>query len=190
MNLRFLSSISDFVVKHSSNKKIFFYTLASILISGSMQFLEQMIPVGPGQTLPLKLDFRPFLTAKDITEVFQFYGESGRTLYFFQDVLDMFLPFAVCFMIGSFYSRAAIYLKLPVWINIVPFGFIVFDLIENSIVFYFLYTWPVVSETLAAVTGVITAIKLSFVFTGYGILIGSLFGLFLKYCIQKLNKTR
>lgn len=185
MNFQFLFSFSELIKKHSSGKKIFIYTLASILISGSMQFLERMIPTFPGQKLPLKMDFRPFFTSKELIEVFEFYGGVGRTLYFWQNVLDMFLPIAVCMMIGAFYTRSAIRFKLPIVLNIVPFGFIVFDWIENSLMFYFLSAWPVVSDSLATFTGRITAIKLSFVFIGYGMLIGSLAAFLFAFFFRK-----
>lgn len=186
MNFRFLSSFSGFIEKHSSGWKIFFYTLASILISASMQFLEQLIPVAAGQKLPLKMDFRPFFSPQELVDVFQFYGEVGRNLYFWQDVLDMFLPIAVCFMIASFYTRTAIRFKLPVSFNVLPFGFLVFDWIENSLMFYFLSSWPIVPYSLATFTGRITAIKLTFVFIGYGMLIASLVSFFLSFVARKI----
>ncbi|MBM9498874.1 hypothetical protein JWG44_01210 [Leptospira sp. 201903071] len=190
MKIGFLSSISEWIAKNSSGKNIFLFTLASILISGSMQFLEQLTPVPSGQSLPLKMDFRPFSSAKDTIEVFGFYGEVGRSLYFWQDVLDMFLPIAVGLMIGSFYSRVALYWKLPVLFNLLPFGFLVFDWIENSLMFYFLYSWPMVSEPLALFTGKITAIKLMFVFIGYGMLIVCLLALCFRFFKGKFKESK
>ncbi|MBM9575627.1 hypothetical protein JWG45_00540 [Leptospira sp. 201903070] len=190
MKIRLLSSFSEWIAKRSSAKHIFFFTAASILISGAMQFLEQMTPVPAGQSLPLKMDFRPFSSAKDLNEVFQFYRETGRLLYFWQDVLDMFLPVAVGLMIGSFYSRTAVYWKLPISLNLLPFGFLVFDWIENSLMFYFLYSWPSVSESLALFAGRITAIKLMFVFIGYGMLFVCLLAFGFRFFKSRFSQSK
>ncbi|TGL78006.1 hypothetical protein [Leptospira yasudae] len=178
---------SEWIGERASNKRILLFIGASVLVSGSMQLLEQMTPVPEGASLPVKLDFRPFSTAKDVETVFGIYGETGRNLYFWGNVLDMILPIPVCLMIGSIYSRVAAYLNFPrIW-NVLPFGFLVFDPIENAIMMYLLYVWPIVPEGLVATTGTITFLKLTFVLFGYALLFGGLLVSAIVFVFKKLK---
>ncbi|MCG6193481.1 hypothetical protein LFX25_09535 [Leptospira sp. FAT2] len=180
---------SEWIGEHATNKRILLFIGASVLVSGSMQLLEQMTPVPEGTPIPVKLDFRPFSTAKDVETVFGIYGETGRNLYFWGNVLDMILPIPVCLMIGSIYSRFSTYLNFPkVW-NVLPFGFLVFDPIENAIMMYLLYVWPIVPEGLVALNGTITFLKLTFVLLGYALLFGSLLASAIVFIFKKLKNS-
>ncbi|TGM96236.1 hypothetical protein [Leptospira yasudae] len=180
---------SEWIGERASNKRILLFIGASVLVSGSMQLLEQMTPVPEGTSIPVKLDFRPFSTAKDVETVFGIYGETGRNLYFWGNVLDMILPIPVCLMIGSIYSRAAAYVNFPKLWNVLPFGFLVFDPIENAIMMYLLYVWPIVPEGLVAMTGTITFLKLTFVLLGYALLFGGLFVSAIIFTFKKLKNS-
>ncbi|TGL93016.1 hypothetical protein EHQ76_19035 [Leptospira barantonii] len=70
--------------------------------------------------------------------VFGIYGETGRNLYFWQNLLDMILPIPVCLMIGTVYSRAAFngtltFLKLS--FVILGYGLLFGSLFASLIVF-------------------------------------------------------
>ncbi|MDV6237013.1 hypothetical protein CH379_015390 [Leptospira ellisii] len=179
--------LSEWIGENASNKRILLFIGASVLVSGSMQFLEQMTPVPEGTSIPVKLDFRPFSTVKDVVTVFGIYGEAGRNFYFWGNVLDMILPIPVCLMIGSVYSRISDYVGTPRIGNVLPFGFLVFDPIENSVMIYFLRVWPNVPEGLAALTGTITFLKLTFVILGYALLFGGLFVSLIVFIFRKLK---
>lgn len=178
---------SDWIKENSSNRKILLYVAGSILVSGAMQFLEQKTPVPAGISIPLKLDFRPFSSMRDVEAVFGIYGEIGRNLYFWQNVLDMILPIPVCLMIGAVYSRASSFLNSPLRWNVLPFGFFALDLIENSVMIYLLQIWPRIPEGLVAWNGTLTFLKLNFVIFGYGLLFGSLFVSSIVFILRKIK---
>ncbi|PJZ56893.1 hypothetical protein [Leptospira barantonii] len=160
-------TLSGIFTKFTSTKSILILFILAMFCSGAMQVLEKAIPLVDGIELPKKMDFRPFSSAKDFTEVFSLYGEAGRALYFWVDVIDMIFPFPLILCFGAIYTKAAMRINLPIALNLFAYGFLIFDLLENSLMFYFLNVWPKVPEGLAAFTGAITAVKLFFLFVGF-----------------------
>ncbi|TGK32746.1 hypothetical protein EHQ12_12470 [Leptospira gomenensis] len=158
---------SEVFLKFTSAKTVLVFFILAMICAGTMQILEKAIPISDGIQLPKKMDFRPFSTAQDFFEVFGVYGESGRSLYFWIDVVDMVFPFPLIFCFGGIYTKAAVRFNLPVSLNLFSYGFLVFDLLENSLMFYFLNVWPKVPEGIAAFTGGVTAVKLFFLFVGF-----------------------
>lgn len=163
----FFRKLSGIFSTFSSTKSIVLFFILGVICSGAMQVLEKSIPLADGTALPTKMDFRPFSSARDFVEVFTLYGESGRALYFWTDVVDMIFPFPLILCFGGIYTKAAMKVKLPVSLNLFAYGFLIFDLLENSLMFYFLSVWPKVPEGIAAFTGGVTAVKLFFLFVGF-----------------------
>lgn len=159
--------LSGVFYRFTSNNWILVLFILGVICAETMQLLEKAIPIPEGIELPKKMDFRPFSSARDFVEVFGVYGASGRNLYFWIDVVDMIFPFPLVLCFGGIYTKAAARFGLPVSLNLFSFGFLIFDLLENSLMFYFLNVWPKVPEGLAAFTGGITAIKLFFLFVGF-----------------------
>ncbi|RHX91882.1 hypothetical protein [Leptospira stimsonii] len=162
-----LQKISRWFESISSVKSILIFFVLGMLFSQTMQILEKSIPISASGILPKKMDFRPFSSAKDFVEVFGTYGEQGRYLYFWIDIVDMIFPIPLSLCFAGIYTRVALKTGLPISFNLLSLGFLVFDLVENSLMFYFLASWPIVSEPLAAITGAVTAIKLFFLFVGF-----------------------
>ncbi|MBM9499967.1 hypothetical protein JWG44_06850 [Leptospira sp. 201903071] len=167
-----LQRISRSFTKVTSIKSILLLFVFAMLCAETMQILEKWIPI-TGQVLPKKMDFRPFSSSKDIIEVFGAYGEQGRILYFWIDIVDMIFPIPLFLSFAGIYTRAAQKIDLPISFNLLSLGFLIFDILENSLMFYFLSSWPDVPEPLATFTGAVTAIKLFFLFVGFAMFFAS-----------------
>ncbi|MCG6166531.1 hypothetical protein [Leptospira sanjuanensis] len=178
-------NLSQVFLRFTSVKSILLLFVAALVCAEGMQILEKFIPVADGNILPKKMDFRPFSGAKDFIEVFGAYGEAGRRLYFWIDVVDMIFPFPLALCFGGIYAKAALRANLPLSLGLLAYGFLLFDLLENSLMFYFLSVWPTVPEGLAAFTGTITAVKLFFLFTGFFMFIASFLILVVRWAQEK-----
>ncbi|PJZ53602.1 hypothetical protein [Leptospira adleri] len=184
----FLQKLSRSFEKVSSVKSVLIFFTLAMLCAETMQILEKWIPISESGVLPKKMDFRPFSSSKDIIEVFGIYGEPGRNLYFWIDVVDMIFPIPLFLSFAGIYTRAALKTGLPISFNLLSLGFLIFDILENSLMFYFLASWPNVSEPLATFTGAITAIKLFFLFVGFVMFFVSLLILIYIWASEKRTK--
>ncbi|RHX95124.1 hypothetical protein DLM76_07330 [Leptospira yasudae] len=178
-------NLGQVFLRFTSVRSILLLFVAAMVCAEGMQILEKFIPVADGNMLPKKMDFRPFSGAKDFIEVFGVYGETGRRLYFWIDVIDMIFPIPLAFCFGGIYTKAARKVNLPLSLGLFAYGFLLFDLLENSLMFYFLFAWPTVPEGLAAFTGTITAVKLFFLFTGFFMFIASFLILVIQWIREK-----
>ncbi|MBM9577615.1 hypothetical protein JWG45_10670 [Leptospira sp. 201903070] len=184
-----LQKISRSFTKFTSIKNILILFVFAMLCAETMQILEKWIPATETGFLPKKMDFRPFSSSKDILEVFGAYGESGRNLYFWIDVVDMIFPIPLFLSFAGIYTRAAQKIDLPISFNLLSLGFLIFDILENSLMFYFLSAWPKVPEPLATFTGAITAIKLFFLLVGFAMFFVSSLILISIWIREKRKKT-
>lgn len=175
-----LRQVSVFLTRFTSTRNIILWTILSFAAAGLMQVLEKQIVLSAGVSLPLKMDFRPFSTINELTAVYELYGEAGRQMYFIINIVDMIFPVAFVLAIGGVFTIVADRAGLSRRWNLLPLGFLVFDVIENSMQIYFTRQWPDVSPTLALACGVITFYKLAFFFVAFGGFIAGLIYLNLK----------
>ncbi|EQA44707.1 putative membrane protein [Leptospira broomii serovar Hurstbridge str. 5399] len=161
----------------SSNRSIFLLVLAALVCAGAMQLLERMIPISEGNNLPVKMDFRPFSTVDDALTVFTAYGRTGMLLYFWIDMVDMIFPIPLFLAIGAITFRFCAEAGLTTSLSLIPLGFLVFDLLENSIILLVIFEFPNITPVIAALGGTITAYKLGFLFASFFLFVISLVGL-------------
>lgn len=175
-----LRRLSAFLTRFTSTRNIVLWTILSFAAAGLMQVLEKQIVLSAGVSLPLKMDFRPLSTITELTAVYELYGEAGRQMYFIINIVDMIFPVAFVLAIGGVFTLVADRAGYSRRWNLLPLGFLVFDVIENSMQMLFIRQWPDVSATLALGCGVITFYKLVFFFVAFGGFIAGLIYLNLK----------
>lgn len=175
-----LRQLSAFLTRFTSTGNIILWTILSFAAAGLMQVLEKQIVLSAGVSLPLKMDFRPLSTINELTAVYELYGEAGRQMYFIINIVDMVFPVAFVLAIGGLFTLVADRASYSRRWNLLPLGFLVFDVIENSMQMLFIRQWPDVSATLALGCGVITFYKLAFFFVAFGGFIAGLIYLNLK----------
>lgn len=175
-----LRQLSAFLTRFTSTRNIVLWTILSFAAAGLMQVLEKQIVLSAGVSLPLKMDFRPLSTITELTAVYELYGEAGRQMYFIINIVDMIFPVAFVLAIGGVFTLVADRAGYSRRWNLLPLGFLVFDVIENSMQMLFIRQWPDVSATLALGCGVITFYKLVFFFVAFGGFIAGLIYLNLK----------
>ena len=175
-----LRQLSVFLTRFTSTRNIVLWTILSFAAAGLMQVLEKQIVLSPGASLPLKMDFRPLSTINELTAVYELYGEAGRQMYFIINIVDMIFPVAFVLAIGGVFTLVAARAGFSRRWNLLPLGFLVFDVIENSMQMFFIRQWPDISATAALVCGVITFYKLAFFFVAFGGFITGLIYLNLK----------
>ncbi|KAB2934638.1 MAG: hypothetical protein F9K24_02350 [Leptonema illini] len=175
-----LRQLSAFLTRFTSTGNIILWTILSFAAAGLMQVLEKQIVLSAGVSLPLKMDFRPLSTINELTAVYELYGEAGRQMYFIINIVDMVFPVAFVLAIGGLFTLVADRANYSRRWNLLPLGFLVFDVIENSMQMLFIRQWPDVSATLALGCGVITFYKLVFFFVAFGGFIAGLIYLNLK----------
>ncbi|AOP32702.1 hypothetical protein A0128_01740 [Leptospira tipperaryensis] len=183
-----LQKISRSFLKITSVKSIIILFAFAMLCAETMQLIEKWIPITETGFLPKKMDFRPFSSSQDIVEVFGAYGEQGRKLYFWIDIVDMIFPIPLFLSFAGIYTRAAQKIGLPMSFNLLSLGFLIFDILENSFMFYFLASWPNVPEPLATLNGAVTATKLFFLFVGFTMFFVSFLILVLDWIREKRKK--
>ncbi|MCE9598411.1 MAG: hypothetical protein K8S54_10625 [Spirochaetia bacterium] len=172
-----LSWLEKIPERFQSARSIFVLFVVAMVCAGMMQILEGRIGVGQAAAVPLKLDFRPYSTITDLTQVFDAYGTSGRTLYVWINLVDMIFPIPLSLCIGAVAMRFCSAVGLPARIGLIPLGFLVFDVLENSLMLVHLSAYPHMNATLAAVTGVFTGVKLMFLAVSYAMFLIGLVGL-------------
>ena len=117
--------------------------------------------VSGGGTL---LDASPALTADAIYQRLGEYGDEGRKNYFFRNVtVDILLPLSVLPFLFLLMRRAVISIALSGFLRAMllslPVVYVLFDLLENSIVLVLLGKYPERLDTLAASLPYATIIK-------------------------------
>ncbi|EPG74535.1 putative membrane protein [Leptospira fainei serovar Hurstbridge str. BUT 6] len=161
----------------SSNRSILLLALAALACAGGMQLLERMIPISDGNGPPIKMDFRPFSTVDDALAVFTAYGQTGRLLYFWIDMVDMIFPVPLFLAVGAITFRFCAGTGLTTSLSLIPLGFLIFDILENSIILLVIFEFPNIPPIVAAFGGIITAYKLGFLSASLLLFIISLLGL-------------
>ncbi len=126
--------------------------------------------LSPYSALP-KLDFH--LAGYDaalVQQLFTEYGEAGRGVYFWLTVLDTPFPFVVAFFGICYFSYTWRAWSYPmVWRVLIAasYGFCVFDVVENALIYRFLATFPNISPVGVAICSISTQVKLISLLTIY-----------------------
>ncbi|TGK06746.1 hypothetical protein EHO59_01015 [Leptospira semungkisensis] len=172
-----LNSLKRQLVRFSSAKSILSLFMLGMFCAICMQVLEKFIPMGEEAKLPVKPDFLPFSSISDLQSVFSAYGERGRELYIWMDLIDMIFPTPLAFAIGATVSLFASRIGISKSWGLIPFGFLLFDILENICMLIHVYTFPDLNSGLASISGIFTAYKLFFLLCSYSSFAISLLGL-------------
>ncbi|MHA1950317.1 MAG: hypothetical protein ACW987_10625 [Candidatus Thorarchaeota archaeon] len=119
------------------------------------------------------LDMRFFYTFDDVTEYLTALGETGRTYYLYQKIVDSFFPIGyglgIALALGYLCKKSDI--KNP-WhsIILIPIIAAIFDYIENILLTTQIVSFPTISETIVSVAAITTLIKWIFLLSAIGVL--------------------
>ncbi len=118
---------------------------------------------GTGESLDTSL----FYSAEDIYRMAEEYGEEGRTYYIkSRFTFDIAWPLAYLLFLASSLSLA--FRSFPAgsaWrlLNLLPFGGVLFDFLENGGAAILMYRYPIATPGIAEVTPIFTFMKWMFI---------------------------
>lgn len=102
-------------------------------------------------------------SSKEVLERIEVYGDDGRTEYLFRNVTtDIALPLSVIPMLIICTRRWRSRLRdriLKISFTLAPFVYLVFDLVENLVVYLLIAQYPDFSETAAGILPWLTIVK-------------------------------
>ena len=108
------------------------------------------------------LDMRFFYTFDDVTEYLTALGETGRTYFIYQKIIDSFFPIGyglgIALALGYIFRMRDI--KSP-WhsIILIPIIAAIFDYLENILLTTQIVSFPNISEVIVSIAAIITLIK-------------------------------
>ena len=119
------------------------------------------------------LDMRFFYTFDDVTEYLTALGETGRTYYLYQKIVDSFFP--IGYGVGSALALGALCRKSDIknpWrsIILIPIIAAIFDYIENILLTTQIVSFPSTSEVIVSIAAITTLIKWIFLLSAIGVL--------------------
>ncbi len=119
------------------------------------------------------LDMRFFYTFDDVTEYLTALGETGRTYYLYQKIVDSFFPIGyglgIALALGYLCKKSDI--KNP-WhsIILIPIIAAIFDFMENLLLTTQIVSFPSLSELIVSIAAITTLLKWIFLSSAIGIL--------------------
>jgi hypothetical protein len=158
-----LTRFSDYLIRTASGRILIILFVVFILTTSVIFPLVSSLiedPAGELESIDTKLYYSP----AEFYEIIEPYGDQGRRVYALSHLTaDVLFPLVYAFFFGLliafFFQRA---FPVDSWVqrlNLVPFGLLIFDLIENLGVVILLLAYPTQMVGLAHLTGLVTSVK-------------------------------
>jgi hypothetical protein len=163
MMYKMVTRFSDQLVKLATGRNLLLLCLLFLLTTSVIFPLMSSLIDDPAGELE-KIDTKLYYSPEDLYEIMEPYGEQGRRVYALSHLTaDVLFPLVYAFFFGLLIS----YLfqrgfPKESWVhrlNLVPFGLLIFDLIENLGVVILLLAYPTRMVGLALLTGLVTSAK-------------------------------
>jgi len=130
------------------------------------------------------LDMRFFYTFDEVTEYLTALGETGRTYYLYQKIVDSFFPIGyglgIALALGYLFRKSDIKNSWH-YIILIPIIAAIFDYIENMLLTTQILSFPTISEVIVSIAAITTLIKWIFLLSAIGVL----FVCFLVFAVKR-----
>ena len=174
MNI-FFKKILEILNKYSSGKNVLFFFVVTQIFYGTMLFFSvpKVVQYSNGMKI---LDMLPTgYRAEYVQTLFQTLGETGRTIYLFQQIpLDMFYPglFAISFSLLLTFIFEKVFSKESKLqlLSIVPIFGGLFDYFENIGIIVMLLIYPNFQPWIARITNIFSVLKSTFTIIMFALL--------------------
>ena len=158
-----VTRFSDQLVRLATGRNLLLLFLLFLLTTSVIFPLVSSLIEDPAGELE-KVDTKLYYSPAELYEIMEPYGDQGRRVYALSHLTaDVLFPLVYAFFFGlliSYLFQRAF--PKEFWVqrlNLVPFGLLIFDLIENVGVVILLLAYPTQMVGLAHLTGLVTSVK-------------------------------
>jgi hypothetical protein len=178
-----LESASSSVRRRASWKSFFFNVSMFCLGYGAaLQLISMLRTAVPDPKAHPPLDLRLGFPAEAVATVLEAYGQEGRMLYTYLELIDFVFMYGYSMLLSTLLSAglSVAPFKSMRALNLLPVTAVVVDVVENSTMLVILATYPSMVDTLAPVAAFANKVKWHLLYATVSVMFGTGF-----YCLYK-----